>query len=544
MHYADCLKNLKRFDESKIIYSKIILKNPSLKPAYLNWLSMIEENNILDNSDITCKIILNIIKSKDIIRPRKISGLILALIKSKINFSDLIEAYTSKKITLQELIIILTKQELFIEFICICPISDILVEQFLRFLRFEILINYKNFEFNKEIEMIQIAISHQLHINEYLYIENEIEKSFIKEIEEKNKKLVLSNIKPNLKEILCLSMYKSIYNFDWFSFSFFKKELKKIHKRQFSDLEEENKIKLSIPVFTSIVDTTSLKIREQYEESPYPRWYNLSLPSNSKSLSTHFIEYNLRSNFNNILENKKLDILVAGCGTGQHPIEVSRTFENCKILAIDLSLNSLAYAIRITNEFKILNINYAQADILNLSQLSQFDIIDCVGVLHHMDDPIVGFKCLMNKLNPKGFMRIGLYSKLARRNIYKIQNEISTEKIKTEILEIKKFREKLINSEELHHKSLLSKNDFYSTSELRDLLFNFKEHKFNLLDLKFLLEKLNLYFCGFENNDLINKFKKRYNNKSDIFDLDLWNEFENIYPNSFSNMYVFWCQKN
>ncbi len=541
-NYANCLRDSKRFSEAKSYYSKAIFKNSKYKQAYLNWLSLIEENNILDNSEITYQIFLNIIKSKTIIRPRKISGLVLALIKNKLNFKRLRELYYEQKITLQEIIHLLVKEELFIEFLSICPISDIKIEIFLRFLRFEILINFKNLRHNIELEVFQIAMSHQSFINEYLLIENEVEQKFISELIEKLKNN--TNSKSKLVEILCLTMYRSIKNFDWLDFSEFQFKLNLIIKRQIKDPKKEKEIKNLIPKLSDIADHTSLKIREQYEENPYPRWHNLSLPENTKFFKDHFSEFNLKANSNSVIENTTFDILIAGCGTGQHPIEVSCTFKNCQILAIDLSLNSLAYAKRKTEEFNIENIDYKQADILNLDKLNQFDIIDSVGVLHHMEDPIRGFECLIDKLKPNGLMRIGLYSKIARRNITKIQNEIFLNKIDTKTSEIKKFREHLISTNEPHHQSLFNKNDFYSTSELRDLLFNFKEHKYNLIELKDILQKLNLNFCGFENNKLLKEFKKNYSNHVDIFDLDLWNEFEILHPESFVNMYVFWCQKN
>ena len=52
-----------------------------------------------------------------------------------------------------------------------------------------------------------------------------------------------------------------------------------------------------------------------------------------------------------------------------------------------------------------------QADILNLDQLNQdFDIIESSGVLHHMDEPLIGWKSLTDILKPGGLMNIGLYS--------------------------------------------------------------------------------------------------------------------------------------
>ena len=78
-------------------------------------------------------------------------------------------------------------------------------------------------------------------------------------------------------------------------------------------------------------------------------------------------------------------------------------------MAIDLSLASLAYAQRKTEEFRIENIKYMQTDILDLGQLNKkFDFIKSVGVLHHMADPIASWKALTNCVKPGGLMKIGL----------------------------------------------------------------------------------------------------------------------------------------
>ena len=102
-----------------------------------------------------------------------------------------------------------------------------------------------------------------------------------------------------------------------------------------------------------------------------------------------------------------------------------------EILAIDLSLTSLAYAMRKTEEFNLKSIKYMQADILNLRKLDQkFDLIECAGVLHHMENPMVGWKILAECLNPGGLLMIGLYSDLARQHIVKVRQEISQRGVK------------------------------------------------------------------------------------------------------------------
>ena len=58
------------------------------------------------------------------------------------------------------------------------------------------------------------------------------------------------------------------------------------------------------------------------------------------------------------------DVLIAGCGTGSQSILAAQRFRGVRILAVDLSLSSISYAIRKTRELGIKNIEYAQADIM------------------------------------------------------------------------------------------------------------------------------------------------------------------------------------
>ena len=57
------------------------------------------------------------------------------------------------------------------------------------------------------------------------------------------------------------------------------------------------------------------------------------------------------------------------------------------------------------------NIQLRQIDILDLDQLQDaYDVIECSGVLHHMQDPAKGLASLNRKLKPGGYIKIGLYS--------------------------------------------------------------------------------------------------------------------------------------
>ena len=61
-------------------------------------------------------------------------------------------------------------------------------------------------------------------------------------------------------------------------------------------------------------------VREQYEESPYPRWVNLQLSFKPESISNVVDEIKLKLYDKKINSVAKPDILIAGCGTGQHSI--------------------------------------------------------------------------------------------------------------------------------------------------------------------------------------------------------------------------------
>ena len=164
-------------------------------------------------------------------------------------------------------------------------------------------------------------------------------------------------------------------------------------------------------------------------------------------------------------------------------------------------------------------------------------------MLHHLEDPLSGWNSLNSLLKPGGMMKIGLYSQLARENIKLCQKEIKEMKLLPNRSDIKSFRNIIINSEKEHHRNLTESADFFSLSEVRDLLFHVQEHTFTIPEIKEMLSKLGLIFCGFEDPKIKKLFKKSFPENSDIYNLDLWNDIENSDKNIFSGMYQFWCQK-
>jgi SAM-dependent methyltransferase len=200
--------------------------------------------------------------------------------------------------------------------------------------------------------------------------------------------------------------------------------------------------------------------------------------------------------------------------------------------------------VRKSNELGIDNLKYLQADILDIHDCGkQFDIIETVGVLHHMDEPMAGWSVLSNLLKPGGLMKVGLYSKLGRSHIRKIRNRIAALEIRATNADIRSFRSSLIKLCKKEDQKLIKTGDFFSLSALRDAIFHVQEHCFTIPEIQDCLNKLELKFCGFEDQRLIARFKKVYGKAADIHDLELWHKLEKKEPDTFEAMYQFWCQK-
>ena len=81
-------------------------------------------------------------------------------------------------------------------------------------------------------------------------------------------------------------------------------------------------------------------------------------------------------------------------------------------------------------------------------------------------------------------------------------------------------------------------------SSIRDLIFHTQEHTFTIPEISKYIKDLDLKFCGFENREIIKLFTKIYSKNKDLYNLKLWDKFENENYRIFAGMYQFWCQKN
>ena len=403
---------------------------------------------------------------------------------------------------------------------------------------------------NESLCHFAIAIANQCFITEYIYQETIEEQQLLLELEQQTSQL--TNCK-NLETIIIFAIiasYKPLYLSKLPSnlleqFSLYRlRTIDIIYKRQYQEPKQEQELLETIPKLTKITDYTSKTVKAQYETNPYPRWANYSKISPVTVLNYIHEQFPHSAKLDiQIPDNPQL--LIAGCGTGKSSVMLAQLFENVSITSVDISLASLAFAKRITAEFDLTNITYALADIMEIDQLQQqFDLIECGGVLHHLQDPNKGLENLKKLLKPKGLMFISLYSRYARKYIIKARQLIQQQGIHSDLEGMRSFRKMIAQHNETQFRERIIHNrDFFTASACRDLLFHEQETQFTLLEIEKMLTHHQLEFLGFQ---LSIRHKRAYQ-KACTHDpcanqLKSWHAFELEHPELFSGMYQFWVR--
>ena len=184
-------------------------------------------------------------------------------------------------------------------------------------------------------------------------------------------------------------------------------------------------------------------------------------------------------------------------------------------------------------------------DLLELKSLNKrFDLIECSGVLHHMNVPTKGLSNLLDVLGAKGFLKLGFYSKYARKEILKARELIKEKDIKPNLDEIRSFRNDILNGDIKYLNQISNWSDFYSTSMCRDLCFHSQERCYSLIEIRHMIETANLEFLGFTlSKDIKDKYQRTNKDIESLKDLQIWDKFEKMNTNSFREMYQFWTRK-
>jgi len=545
-NYTDSYVNLAstlfqkgNFKDTIALFKQAFYKN-HLGANHLKTLALSYSKTILNDYDEhDTELILKILKYKNLIHPAQISNTIFSMFLNYINKKQR-ETDNNELELLQNL----SNHNLFMYFFRMSVTANLEIEKIFTRLRKFILTNNLYDTGINNIENFQVTLAIQNYLNGFIHHESKEEKVLIKNLE-KEIALEINNNIFNVNKILCLGSYRSLQKYPLLgqktNFTSLK-QVTDIHIKNNNIEAEEIK---KINYLTNVTDDVSMLVKRQYEENPYPVWEVTYLYESKYSIYDYFVKNNLKTDKINMLNSENNDVLIAGSGTGQHAIQSSSRFKNSNVLAIDLSSRSTAYAIRKANELGVNNIKFMIADILDLKKLNKsFTIIESCGVLHHLENPLDGWSELVKKLKPNGLMRIGLYSKLGRRDVKKARDIIKKNKLSPNKNNMLNFRQEILENDKFNLKKLTNFPDFYSMNEYRDLIFHFKEHHFDLIEINEMINHLGLTFMGFElkDNYIKKSFEDKFPNPDDYYSLKLWNEYERENPDTFRNMYDFWVR--
>jgi tetratricopeptide (TPR) repeat protein/2-polyprenyl-3-methyl-5-hydroxy-6-metoxy-1,4-benzoquinol methylase len=433
------------------------------------------------------------------------------------------------------------------------PVSTLEFERFLTCARHALLETVSNKQAPDDLDLAALqffaALSRQCFVNEYIFDCDDRERSAVAACRTKLLALLDANavIPPFL--VLAVAAYFPLSTLPHANRLLATNQpgpVDQVLRQQIREPLEEQALRADIESLTPITLGVSEKVRSQYEQNPYPRWVKMPVQEQALRFNDELRRSLPFAPFSPMSDDSAPEALVAGCGTGMHSIFVAQRFRGIRVLAIDLSLSSITYAKRKTRELGITNIEYAQADILKLGDIARtFDIIESGGVLHHLEDPFIGWRILLSRLRPGGFMGLGLYSELARKNVVKAREFIAARGYSSAPDDIRRFRQDLTSkgmSVELQWLSTMS--DFFSTSDCRDLLFHVQEHRLTLGQIESFLSESGVHFIGFElDSRVLLQYRARFADDPSCTNLGNWARFEVDNPDTFVGMYKFWIQK-
>jgi tetratricopeptide (TPR) repeat protein/SAM-dependent methyltransferase len=552
---GNALLQLGMLDEAFACHRRAVALDPRNDSFWAGMAGSLETLTFTSADDDLWQDLLQLLE-RAAVRPNYITKPIISALSHHPEFSKVLERTASGnpdiEIPYGDVAGQLAAIPLFLRIMGLSHLDDLKIERMLTVLRGALLKETLGGETDEKGLPLSAALALQCFTNEYVLHETDEEKAGVEQLLQRMATLVEKDLDVPSPLVAAIGAYRPLYSFPWARDLCGREwagDIGQVIEQQISEPLEEQSLRPQIASLTSIQDTVSKSVREQYEENPYPRWIKTELGKLSRDIGTVFRDIPFQFDLGDYKSPESPEILVAGCGTGQNAINAASRFSNARVLAVDLSLGSLSYASRKTNEFDIPNIEYAQADILELGNLGrQFDLIESLGVLHHLGDPLAGWQVLVDLLRRGGLMKIGLYSETAGQDVNSARAMIAEKGYTASPQGIRQCRQDIIAMAEDGNRimaRLCNRKDFFSLSECRDLIFHVQEQRFTLPQIETALQSLDLKFLGFEmrSQDVFRMFKNTYPEKDSLTSLSLWHSFERDNPDTFRGMYQFWCKK-
>ena len=311
---------------------------------------------------------------------------------------------------------------------------------------------------------------------------------------------------------------------------------------------EERRLAAALPQLAGAgaasVHAETTAVRAQYEAYPYPRWAAVGrrqaapIRETARRLFPHTVTDAWPA-----WPNNGIDVLIAGCGAGKHAADVITRFQAMRLTAVDLSRTALGYAARMLRRAP--NVTFAEADIMALGDCAaRYHHIESVGVLHHLADPLQGWRNLAGLLHPGGSMRVGFYCQRGRSRIDAARSALRDAGFHgTNDTDLRRARAFALAADGNDAAALArGELDFYAASGARDFLFHAHEVEYRPGELAEMVEALDMVVLGLELSDssAAERYRRMFPDDVAMADLRRWDAIETEAPDTFRHMCQFW----
>ena len=274
------LKELGRLDEALASYTQAIALKPDYAEAHVNLGIAIKNVRFNSPNPKLYPPLTQLLTAENFTRPNEVASSILSLLRHDVLIKDLLLEKNSA-VSLSEATSIigsLYKLPLLHHLMRVCPLPELQFEELFVAVRSLLLKNLDKMEVSPELIYFLSTLSMHCFTNEYVYIESDEETHLIGELQAEISQTLAQSEQPKAIKVLCLASYRSLHQYDWCQKLECLDNLEEVKKRLIEEPLLEKMIAKDIPVLGKISDNVSLKVREQYEENPYPRWINIGLP--------------------------------------------------------------------------------------------------------------------------------------------------------------------------------------------------------------------------------------------------------------------------
>ncbi|MEQ8346440.1 MAG: methyltransferase domain-containing protein [Sneathiellaceae bacterium] len=408
--------------------------------------------------------------------------------------------------------------------------------------------------------LLAACVADHCWLTDYALAESAEETAIVEELGQSLAQAIAAGLQPAAAQVVMAAAYRNLGRLpqaERLLSAGWPEAMLPLLRRHLSDPPKERKLAAEIPALGEIADPVSRQVMAHYDRAPYPRWSAVPVPPAAARLDPNVgqsLQAVLRSRFPLLPADLwpragAAEILDAGCGTGQLTLEMAASYVHRGFTAMDLSRRALAYAARKCGEAGVDGIRFIQGDVMQLPATGwSFDLVNALGLLHHLADPADGWRALTAVTRPGGLQRIGLYSRQGRIPV------AAARQVLVDLVDgdpddaaLRALRPQLLSMvDDPTREALTRAPDYYALGTLRDMLFHVREHVFDLPAIAALLESQGLDFLGFDLPDpgLYAAYGAFAPDDPQMRDLDSWARFEAANPATFRGMYIFWARKS